>query len=569
MQVMLRLVALLLTLCCCSYAQRLSFVFPRVGSTAGATRLTLTGDGFAQERQFQLYPKDNMFGNHVMLVSNTRSIPCDVERDSTHDSQILCYTRPMPSDHYVVRVSVDGVPVRDENICNGVYKPYHCSFYTRWYRTPTITSLSPVSGPPQTLVTLRGQIFTDVYGSNTALSSNGKNLRFLRSYMGGMPCEMLKPESDELYKLKLDSESSNWGHMSCRMTGTYVGHHNMSYILDESYGSSGEGWPHQAREGTLDVDTLVEAVKMGILNSLGMDKEPQLTQKVSDEELSRMYQLYWDKLGEMRGNSTRPVGTTMSTVLFPAAVAPIKAPQSEEQAPPGPHPQWYRAVFQKNPKIHMEMMLTRAELKLSRRILIQPTQVNVKVKRMKVVNSTTWTQTGSRDNNTLMPHATVDISPKVEKWIRADDKSLVVDVRMAEGEGDPILSLELDFTRSKSAHGVRLPRSNREDDCNDQGWCCRKSANVSFRDIGWTDWVVAPTEYTMHLCDGTCPHNYKPASMHTQVKTRLHQIMKDRMPRPCCVPASYEPMVLMHYDSKGKLKLTPFNDLIVSKCHCA
>ncbi|XP_054620387.1 fibrocystin-L-like isoform X2 [Dunckerocampus dactyliophorus] len=238
MQAMLRLAALLLMLGCCSYAQRLSFVSPRDGSTAGATRLTLTGDGFAQERQFQLNPMDDMFGNHVTLVSDTLSVPCDVERDSTHGTQILCYTRPMPSDQYVVHVSVDGVPVSDENICNGAHKPYHCSFYTRWYRTPTITSLSPVSGPPETLVTLRGRIYTDVYGSNTALSSNGRNLRFLRSYMGGMPCEMLKPESDELYELKLDSESSVWGYMSCRMTSTYVGHHNVSYILDANYGRS-------------------------------------------------------------------------------------------------------------------------------------------------------------------------------------------------------------------------------------------------------------------------------------------------------------------------------------------
>nr|XP_061786823.1 fibrocystin-L-like [Nerophis lumbriciformis] len=238
MRAMLPPAALLLTLCCCTYAQRLSYVSPHIGSFAGATRLTLTGDGFAQEGQFRLNPKDDTFGNRVTLVSDTLSVPCDVERDSTHGTQILCYTRPMPHDQYVVHVSVDGVPIPDENICNGAYKPYHCSFYTKWYRTPTIQSLSPVSGPPGTLVTIRGLIFSDVYGSNTALSSNGQNVRFLRSYMGGMPCELLKPESDELYNLRLDSERSSWGYMSCRMTGTYVGHHNMSYILDANYGRS-------------------------------------------------------------------------------------------------------------------------------------------------------------------------------------------------------------------------------------------------------------------------------------------------------------------------------------------
>ncbi|KAJ3609756.1 hypothetical protein NHX12_024267 [Muraenolepis orangiensis] len=194
--------------------------------------------GFAQERQFQLNPTDNQFGNRVTLVSDLLSVPCDVERDSTHGDQITCYTRPMPNDQYVVHVSIDGVPIPDANICRGANKPSGCSLYTRWYRTPTIRSISPTSGPPGTVVTLTGMIFTDVYGSNEAQSSNGLKTRFLRAYGGGMPCELLKPNSDEPYLLELNSERSWWGAVSCRMTGTYVGHHNFSYILDADFGRS-------------------------------------------------------------------------------------------------------------------------------------------------------------------------------------------------------------------------------------------------------------------------------------------------------------------------------------------
>ncbi|CAL8293184.1 unnamed protein product [Merluccius merluccius] len=224
--------ALILALCLSCNTQRIWRVTPRVGSSNGGMRLTIEGDGFAQERQFQLNPANNEFGNRVVLVSNLLSVPCDVERDSTHGKQVMCYTRAMPNGHYRVRLSIDGVPIPDENICS------RCSFYTRWYRTPTITSLSPSSGPPGTVVTIRGLIFTDVYGSNTAVSLNGLNVRFLRAYMGGMTCELLKPNSDEVYLLELDSESSWWGHFSCRITGTYVGHHNMSYILDADFGRS-------------------------------------------------------------------------------------------------------------------------------------------------------------------------------------------------------------------------------------------------------------------------------------------------------------------------------------------
>ncbi|KAJ8334859.1 hypothetical protein SKAU_G00404980 [Synaphobranchus kaupii] len=91
---------------------------------------TVNGDtGFAQENQFTLNANKKDFGNSVYLVSDTRSIPCDVERDSTHGNQITCYTRPMPYGTYVVRVTVDGVPIPKSHICNGANSPYWCSFY--------------------------------------------------------------------------------------------------------------------------------------------------------------------------------------------------------------------------------------------------------------------------------------------------------------------------------------------------------------------------------------------------------------------------------------------------------
>lgn len=257
--------------------------------------------------------------------------------------------------------------------------------------------------------------------------------------------------------------------------------------------------------------------------------------------------------------------------LFFFLVELIKVLQRGGQTQSGHHMQWFRAVFHKNHHIQAELALARAELKISRQVLDRPTSVSpgVKINGMKLIKAA-W----RRINPPVGSNVTMlDISPEVEKWMRTDG-SLVVDVGIAVSgrnfpEANPTLSLELGLVKPTLARRTRTPRSNKEDICNEQGWCCRKSVTVSFKDIGWTDWVVAPTEYTMHFCDGTCPHNYKPASMHTQVKSQLHQITKGGIPQPCCVPAAYEPMVLMHYDSRGKLKLTPFDDLIVSKCHCA
>ncbi|KAM4688908.1 fibrocystin-L [Discoglossus pictus] len=213
-------------------------IFPNQGSVNGATRITIKGQGFAEANQFNYGSGNDNLGNAVQLVSATLSIPCDVEKDASHATQITCYTRPMPADSYLVRVSVDGVPVPDINTCYGNLQSSSCKFLTHIYYTPIINSITPSSGLPGTMITIQGKIFTDVYGSNTALSSNGRDVRILRVYVGGMPCELLVPNSDNLYGLQLDTYYADMGSMVCKLTGTYIGHHNVSFILDNNFGRS-------------------------------------------------------------------------------------------------------------------------------------------------------------------------------------------------------------------------------------------------------------------------------------------------------------------------------------------
>lgn len=86
--------------------------------------------------------------------------------------------------------------------------------------------------------------------------------------------------------------------------------------------STGDGKPHAAPEEQPDSSRegaqLLEAVKTGILRSLGMDEEPRVAHRASEEELREMYRLYWDKLTEMRGNSSQ-TKREESTVFSPVS----------------------------------------------------------------------------------------------------------------------------------------------------------------------------------------------------------------------------------------------------------
>nr|XP_030735966.1 growth/differentiation factor 15 [Globicephala melas] len=129
--------------------------------------------------------------------------------------------------------------------------------------------------------------------------------------------------------------------------------------------------------------------------------------------------------------------------------------------------------------------------------------------------------------------------------------------------------LELHW-RTSATRGRRHAHARTRDGCPlGEGRCCRlQSLRASLEDLGWADWVLAPRELDVRMCTGACPSHFRSANTHAQMQARLHGLNPDAAPAPCCVPASYDPVVLMHQDSDGRVSLTPFDDLVAKDCHC-
>ncbi|KAM6369274.1 growth/differentiation factor 15 [Pluvialis apricaria] len=342
----------------------------------------------------------------------------------------------------------------------------------------------------------------------------------------------------------------------------------------------------ELRPHTWDEDKFqLEAIKKGILERLGMPAPPVIRHRLDQESIQRAQQLYQQKVAELRRNRSREEeGTVPGTMRLHRLTPTCKWPQLRVHPDPqgdqdhrGPYR--YHLLLSRTEAFHRQLRVVQAELKLFKQSLAStgvslfntsvPPQVSI------------YTLGGKHETPQLLRSQeldhdapSVDLTAAVQPWAAGPKDTLRLELAFTADvsallatSGGETLVLEVE-THETPRRGARRARGLEEECGKSDGKCCLKSLKVSFQDIGWSDWVIAPNSYYMRFCEGSCPHNYKPASMHAQIKARMHSLSK-ATPPPCCVPAGYDPMVLMHYDGEGRLVSTLFEDMLVTRCHCA
>ncbi|XP_069115226.1 fibrocystin-L-like [Argopecten irradians] len=223
-------VAAVLLLVRFSESAQVTGINPSTGSTNGATKLSISGNGFSKnEFSFGGSVSTTPVGNKVTLVSGAQQFDCPVFIDGTHETQILCITEPMPEGEYEIKLSVDGDEI---DVCRG------CTFTTKDANTPTITNIEPRYGAVGTIVKITGKIFTDIFTSSNASATNGQQASIRRVYVGESLCELEINNSNDLHGIQVDS--SNNGFIKCRIpeTGPKIGNINASFLISHEYGRS-------------------------------------------------------------------------------------------------------------------------------------------------------------------------------------------------------------------------------------------------------------------------------------------------------------------------------------------
>ncbi|XP_008564075.1 PREDICTED: bone morphogenetic protein 8A isoform X1 [Galeopterus variegatus] len=106
---------------------------------------------------------------------------------------------------------------------------------------------------------------------------------------------------------------------------------------------------------------------------------------------------------------------------------------------------------------------------------------------------------------------------------------------------------------------------------NGQQICRRHELYVSFQDLGWLDWVIAPQGYSAYYCEGECSfplNSCMNATNHAILQSLVHLMKPDAVPKACCAPTKLSATSVLYYDSSNNVILRKHRNMVVKACGC-
>lgn len=103
------------------------------------------------------------------------------------------------------------------------------------------------------------------------------------------------------------------------------------------------------------------------------------------------------------------------------------------------------------------------------------------------------------------------------------------------------------------------------------GQCCKESFYVSFKALGWDDWIIAPRGYFANYCRGDCTGTYRTPdtfqTIHAHFIDEYRKMGLLNGMQPCCAPIKFSSMSLIYYGDEGIIK-RDLPKMVVDECGC-
>jgi len=101
--------------------------------------------------------------------------------------------------------------------------------------------------------------------------------------------------------------------------------------------------------------------------------------------------------------------------------------------------------------------------------------------------------------------------------------------------------------------------------------CQTRTLFVSFKELGWQNWIIAPDGYSAFYCKGECsfPLNAQMnATNHAIVQTLVNLMKPQIVPKPCCAPTKLSSISVLYFDDNSNVILKKYKNMVVKACGC-
>ncbi|CAM4629028.1 unnamed protein product [Lepidochelys olivacea] len=180
---------------------------------------------------------------------------------------------------------------------------------------------------------------------------------------------------------------------------------------------------------------------------------------------------------------------------------------------------------------------------------------------------------------------------EVAKGWRTPSKNLGLILEISVGSGDSALalpprrlqnlcasidsflatSLLVVSLNQKQCQASRKRRSSYYTPVTPSNLCKPRRLYISFSDVGWENWIIAPQGYMANYCLGECPFPLTAelnSTNHAILQTMVHSLDPEGTPQPCCVPVRLSPISILYYDNHDNVVLRHYEDMVVDECGC-
>ncbi|RWS00699.1 Inhibin beta B chain-like protein, partial [Dinothrombium tinctorium] len=108
--------------------------------------------------------------------------------------------------------------------------------------------------------------------------------------------------------------------------------------------------------------------------------------------------------------------------------------------------------------------------------------------------------------------------------------------------------------------------------CDNKKECCKQELYISFNEIGWDDWIIAPDGFYANYCSGNCSNLLaRPDKLPNIHSMALDDYRKNKTLTSftsCCAPTQYSAISIIYYDSPQNVIKKNFSNMVVEKCGC-